>query len=83
MEFLMIYRRVKELVVWLLVSLVIALLAACTEEGGDTPKKELTQRQRDSVLSETGLPGAELVGTALEAADTMDARTKKLDELSK
>ena len=72
----------RELAAWLLIALAIALIAACSEEGG-SPEKELTQRERDSVLAETGLPGAELVGTALEAADTMDARTKKLNELSK
>ena len=68
----------------ILMALIMALLiAACSEEQEGDTKKELTQRQRDSVLAETGLPGAELVGTALEAADTMDARAKKLDDLSK
>ncbi len=79
----MIDHRVKESVAWLLLVLFIALLAACSEEDGGGSDKELTQRQRDSVLAETGLPGAELVGTALEAADTMDARAEKLDELAK
>jgi hypothetical protein len=79
----MIDRRVKKSAAWLLVVLFIALLAACSQEGEDGADKKLTQRQRDSVLSETGLPGAELVGTALEAADTMNARAKELDDLSK
>ena len=68
---------------WLPDALIIALLAACSGQGDDSAKKEITQRQRDSVLAETGLPGAELVGTALEVADTTEARAKKLDELSK
>jgi hypothetical protein len=78
------HRSCNRLVFWALVALVMAMLgAACSEKGEDSPEKELTQRQRDSVLAETGLPGAELVGTALEAADSTEARAKRLDELAK
>lgn len=77
-------RSGRWLPLWVLVVLVIALLAgACSEGGKESPEKELTQRQRDSILAETGLPGAELVGTALEAADSTEARAKRLEELAK
>lgn len=77
-------RRGNPLIIGVLIVFVIALLAAaCSEKGEDSSKKKLTQRQRDSVLAETGLPGAEVVGTALETADSTEARAKRLDELAK
>lgn len=80
----MILRKSSSLIFGILVALFISLLiSACSEDGEESSKEELTQRQRDSVLAETGLPGAELVGTALEAADTTEARARRLDELAK
>lgn len=77
-------RRSNPLIIGILIVFVIVLLAAsCSEKAPDGSKKKLTQRQRDSVLAETGLPGAEVVGTALEAADSTEARVKRLDELAK
>jgi septal ring-binding cell division protein DamX len=84
MEITMASRNDNTIMIGILIFLVIALLiSACSENEEESSKQELTQRQRDSVLAETGLPGAELVGTALEAADTAEARAKSLDELSK
>ena len=77
-------RRSNILIIGVLIVLVIALLAAaCSEKAPDSSKKKLTQRQRDSVLAETGLPGSEVVGTVLETADSTEARAKRLDELAK
>ena len=77
-------RRSNTLIIGVLIVLVIALLAAaCSEKATDSSKKKLTQRQRDSVLAETGLPGSEVVGTVLETADSTEARAKRLDELAK
>ena len=77
-------RRSIPLIIGVLTVFVIALLAAaCSEKAPDSSKKKLTQRQRDSVLAETGLPGAEVVGTAIEKADSTEARAKRLDELAK
>ena len=41
----------------------------------------MTQRQRDSVLAQSGLPGAKGVGKALSAADSIRARNARLDSL--
>ena len=80
----MIRLKSSKMKIAILFVLVVALLAAaCSKDGEDSQKKELTQRQRDSVLAETGLPGAKVVGTALEAADSTEARAKRLDELAK
>ncbi len=77
-------RKCNPLISGILVTVVIAILAAaCSKDGEDGSKKKLTQRQRDSVLAETGLPGAGVVGTALKVADSTEARAKRLDELTK
>ena len=61
----------------------IVLLAGCGNgESGDM-KKELTRQQKDSVLSESILPGASVVGSAITVSDSAAARAKRLDEMSK
>ena len=69
----------KSRLLFLLV-LVLAAIAACTGKEPAGSKRELTQRQRDSVLAETPLPGAKVVGRALEVSDSTAARAKRLDE---
>jgi len=43
--------------------------------GSDT----LTQRQRDSILSKSSIPGASGVGRAMTAADSASARVQAAD----
>jgi hypothetical protein len=43
--------------------------------GGDT----LTQRERDSMLSTSGIPGATGVGKAMKVADSTSARVQAAD----
>ena len=62
----------------------LLLLAACSGQGGDgTPADTLTQRQRDSVIGASRLPGAGGVRGALEASDSAAARRALLDSLSR
>jgi hypothetical protein len=65
-----------------LISVVLILAAACS--GSDAPANDrdtMTQRQRDSVLAQSGLPGARGVGQALNAADSVRARNAQLDSI--
>lgn len=66
---------------WLL-SFLIAT-GACTNSDSDpaTRRDTLTQRQRDSVLAESKLPGAKAVGAALRAADSIANRARALDSI--
>lgn len=48
----------------------------------DAPDSTLTQRQRDSVLAESRLPGAQGVKTTITVADTANARTRRLNKLA-
>ena len=45
--------------------------------GGDT----LTERQRDSVLAKSRIPGASGVGRAMSAADSTSARARASDSV--
>jgi len=59
-------------------------IAGCS--GGTSnkkPRKKLTKRERDSVLSKSRLPGAKVVGKAISISDTASSRAKRLDDLTK
>ena len=57
-------------------------LAACSGGGGKAdPKKEMTQRQRDSAIGESRLPGAQGVRGALRVQDSAAARNARLDSI--
>lgn len=66
----------------LIVILVLASMAACTETTSDSSKEKLTQHERDSILAESDLPGANVVGKAIEVSDSSTVRAKRLDEQS-
>ena len=66
-------------------TIVLALLAACS--GGKTAKSaaetdSLTERQRDSILAQSRIPGASGVGSAMRAADSASARVRTTDSVS-
>lgn len=63
----------------------VTLLAACGG-GGGKPKTaaatdSLTERQRDSVLAKSRIPGASGVGRAMSAADSTSARVRASDSV--
>lgn len=67
--------------------LVLACLAgavgcAADPEPASSASDSVTQRQRDSIIGESRLPGAQGVRGALEASDAAAARAAALDSLS-
>ncbi|MCG7853965.1 MAG: hypothetical protein MIO92_15700 [Methanosarcinaceae archaeon] len=60
--------------------LALVSIVSCAETTRDSSKKKLTQHERDSILAETKLPGAGVVGRAIEASDSSSARAKRIDE---
>jgi hypothetical protein len=62
----------------------LTLCAACS--GGKPPKSAardtLTERQRDSILAGSSIPGARGVGAALRAADSTNARIRAADSVT-
>jgi uncharacterized protein YcfL len=63
--------------------LVAVGLVGCSSDTGGNRRDTMTQRQRDSVLAQTGLPGAAGVGKAMRAADSAKARQAQLDSASR
>lgn len=57
------------------------ILVACGSGNGGSGRDTLTQRQRDSILGASSLPGARAVQQSLRAADTAAARNRLLDSL--
>lgn len=52
-----------------LVVILVSLSAGCAPRSQPSARAPLTERQRDSVLARSGLPGAPVVGRALEVSD--------------
>jgi uncharacterized protein YdeI (BOF family) len=57
-------------------------LAACAKDTGGNNRDTMTQRQKDSVLGQSGLPGAQGVTKALKAADSVKARQAQADSIT-
>jgi hypothetical protein len=64
-----------------LVALLVALTsfgAGCSPRSAPTARAPLTERQRDSVLARSGLPGAPVVGRALDVSDRAADRAAEM-----
>lgn len=60
-----------------------AVLLACSPSQTPANNRDtMTQRQRDSVLGQSRLPGAQGVTKAMSAADSARARNAQLDSIS-
>ena len=57
----------------------VLLLAACGGEKADESKPTLSEREKDSVLAGSRIPGAKAVGRAMTSADSAAARQARLD----
>ena len=61
---------------------VSVVLAACAEKPKLTMDRDtMTQRQKDSVLGTTKIPGASNIPKAQRAADSINARNRALDTI--
>jgi hypothetical protein len=54
-------------------------LASCSTSSGSSAKRELTERERDSTIGASVLPGAGVVKRAMSASDSAAARARSLD----
>lgn len=63
--------------------LATVLGVACGGGGASkhTAQDTLTERQRDSILSQSRIPGASAVGKAMNAADSTSARVQAADTI--
>jgi outer membrane biogenesis lipoprotein LolB len=67
-----------------IIPVLVLLLTAC---GGDNSGKQtvnrdtLTERQKDSILAKSRIPGASGVGRAMTAADSTSAGARRADSV--
>ena len=65
--------------------IMILALAACSKHSGadDRSAPPMSERQRDSAIAKSQLPGAGTVGKALAASDSASAQAARIDSLSR
>jgi hypothetical protein len=63
--------------------LAAAAAVACAKDEPDPNKRELTQREKDSILGSSQIPGAKAVNRAMKSADSANARQARLDSAEK
>ena len=66
----------------LAVAALLAAIVACSSSEGGNRRDTMTQRQKDSVLGQSGLPGAQGVTKALRATDSVKAHQAQVDSAS-
>jgi len=65
---------------WRIYALTMAaafVLLACSKKSENATPRTLTQAQRDSAIAASQLPGARVVGKALEVSDSAKARANE------
>ena len=65
--------------------LLVLSLAACSGERADKQavnRDTLTERQKDSILAKSRIPGASAVGRAMTAADSTSAGSHRADSVA-
>jgi hypothetical protein len=64
-----------------LIPIALILVGCSSNDTAANDRDTMTQRQRDSVLAQSSIPGAAGVGKALSAADSLRARNAQLDSV--
>jgi len=63
------------------IAILAMLVAACSCSQNHTATRTLTERQRDSVISRSILPGASVVGRAMSQSDAETRRANRTDAM--
>jgi len=77
-EDIMDFKRAITVVLCVCATSAIMLTASCGQSD-NKPASTLTKAQRDSVLAASQIPGASVVGRALEVSDSANARAQRTD----
>ncbi len=65
-------------------ALILAASGGCSRrQGSEQSRPAMTERQRDSAIAKSRLPGAGAVGAALAGSDSAAARAARLDSLGR
>jgi hypothetical protein len=69
-------------IAWIPLGWVLTTGACGGGKAGAAAGDTLTERQRDSILAQSRIPGAAGVGRAMKAADSTNARIRATDSVS-
>ena len=58
------------------------LMVACVAKSEGNNRDTMTQRQKDSILAKSSIPGASNVGRAMRAADSTSAGAHRADSVA-
>ncbi|MEJ7760417.1 MAG: hypothetical protein WKF55_12605 [Gemmatimonadaceae bacterium] len=67
--------------IWVLIA-AVAMTACAAPPANTRSREDMTQRERDSIVGASVLPGARGVSSALKAADISGARNAAVDPAS-
>ena len=67
---------------WFLLTGALLAAASCVPLSDEVPKKQLTLRERDSLIGESALPGAAVVKRSLSVSDESSRRSAAMDSLT-
>ncbi len=62
-------------------AMILALAACSKDDGAERSRPAMSERQCDSAIAKSALPGAGAVGKALAGSDSASARAARLDSL--
>jgi len=65
------------------VPVILAVVACAEPPAVGKPRSEMTQREKDSILAESGLPGSGVVKKGMNMADAQAKRAAMLDSIAK
>jgi len=68
---------------WFLVIGALLVIGSCVPMTDEMPKKQLSERQRDSLIGRSDLPGAAVVQRSLTISDMSERRAADMDSLTK
>ena len=63
----------------ILLAVLTLLIGACAKDDSDENKPALTQREKDSILAGSQIPGARAVKKTMTVADSAAARQARID----
>ena len=80
--------RVRRLIAFAVALAVCAALVACAALAGcsrsaERPASTLTEAQRDTAIARSSLPGADVVGRAMQASDREARRAAAMDSTNR
>ncbi|HEX6628857.1 MAG TPA: hypothetical protein VF105_12955 [Gemmatimonadaceae bacterium] len=63
-------------------ALVVLGLVGCAKDDSNETRQTLTERQKDSLIARSPIPGAKAVGKSMNVADSASARAQRAVDTS-